>query len=123
MARTIGQLQWLWGVAELVWAYVLLTPAGTVYEPLDLVGEATDREPTGDDGSPSKLVDVKHLACGLLLQTAGLLSALRLSGGQGTVSPPWSWVAWARASATDFPACVESIPAAHASHSLHAAQR
>ena len=74
-------LRWLWGVVAAVWAYVLLSPAGSVFEPLDVAEEGA-AEPPAPRTLPSKFVDVQHLACGLLMQTGGLLGAraLRLVG-------------------------------------------
>ena len=69
-------LRAMWILFGLVWVWVLCTPAGSVFEPMEVIDEGS---PGPAAGQRSKLVDVQHLACGLLMQTGGLLLGLRLS--------------------------------------------
>ena len=85
-------------IVALAWLWVLLAPAGAVFDPLAVrapkesmeeAAAASHGMPRPSDASPpptegasegaSKAADVSHLACGLLMQALGLTLSARVS--------------------------------------------
>ena len=94
----------LLGLIALAWLWVLVSPAGTVFEPLaferrhDLrrlmpagaakAAMAKDRPPAPAQ-SADKRMDVAHLACGLATQTFGLVMSTRIGVGASRSRAHW----------------------------------
>ena len=85
-------LRGLLGVVALVWVWVALSPAGSVFEPLEIDEVAAAEEDA--PGATSKAADVAHLACGLVLQAAGLLAGVGIAAGSGEADARGGAVEW-----------------------------